>query len=131
MLDHLHLLASRPSTTSDLLRVLKGITARRIIDYLKVNSYESSLAKLQHHERDRKYRYSLWQTEKNVLPLFSEGMFMEKVNYIHENPVRGGLVDRAGEYRWSSARVWQGRPGDDEPLLLNHDVIQWRHGRKR
>ena len=58
MLDHLHLIASRPSTTSDLLRVIKGITARRIIDYLKVNSYESSLAKLQHQERDRRYRYS-------------------------------------------------------------------------
>jgi hypothetical protein len=111
--------------------VLKGITARRIIDYLKVNNYESSLAKLQHHERERKYRYSLWQTEKNVLPLFSEGMFMEKVNYIHENPVRGGLVDRAGEYRWSSARVWQGRPMDHEPLLLNHDLIQWRSHRAK
>ncbi len=131
MLDHLHLIASRPSTTSNLLRVIKGITARRIIDYLKVNSYESSLAKLQHQERDRKYRHSLWQTEKNVLPVFSEGMFMEKVNYIHENPVRAGLVDHAAEYRWSSARVWQGRPVEDEPLLLNHDLIQWRPVRKR
>lgn len=131
MLDHLHLLASRPSTTSDLLRVVKGITARRIIDYLKVNSYESSLAKLQHQERDRKHRYSLWQTEKNVLPVFSEGMFMEKVSYIHNNPVRAGLVDQAGEYRWSSARVWQGRPLDDEPLLLDHDLIQWRQGRRK
>ena len=56
---------------------------------------------------------------------------MEKVNYIHENPVRAGLVDRAAEYRWSSARVWQGRPVEDEPLLLNNDLIQWRHGRKR
>lgn len=110
MLDHLRLLTSRPSTTSDLLRALKGITARRVIDYLKVNSYESSLAKLRHHERDRRYRYSLWQIERNVMPLFSEGMFLEKVNYIHENPVRGGLVDHAAEYRWSSARVWQRRP---------------------
>ncbi len=35
MIDHLHLLTSRPSTTSDGLRVLKGLTARRVIDYLK------------------------------------------------------------------------------------------------
>ena len=35
MLDHVHLLTSRPTTTSDVLRVLKGITARRVIDYLK------------------------------------------------------------------------------------------------
>ena len=86
MWDHMHLLTNRPSTTSNVLRVLKGITARRVIDYLKENDHLGSLAKLQHQERDRNYRYSLWQTEKNVLPIFSEGMFMEKVNYIHRNP---------------------------------------------
>jgi len=53
MLDHMHLLTSRPSTTSNVLRVLKGITARRIIDYLKAAGYLSSLAKLQHQERTR------------------------------------------------------------------------------
>ena len=65
---------------SDVLRVLKGITARRVIDYLKEKNYSTSLAKLQHDERDRNYRYLLWQTEKNVFPIFSEGMFMQKVN---------------------------------------------------
>jgi REP element-mobilizing transposase RayT len=76
MIDHLHLLTSRPSTTSEVLRVLKGLTARRIIDYLKTNNYLTSLAKLAHQEMERNYKYSLWQTEKNVLPIFSEGMFM-------------------------------------------------------
>ena len=47
------------------------------------NNYLSSLSKLEHQEQNRNHRYSQWQTEKNVLPIFSEGMFMEKVNYIH------------------------------------------------
>jgi putative transposase len=126
MLDHMHLLTSRPSTTSDLLRILKGITARRVIDYLKANGYSSSLAKLQHAERNQNYNYSLWQTEKNVLPVFSEGMFIEKMNYVHRNPVRAGLVGCASEYRWSSVRIWERRPLEDEPLLIDNDVIQWR-----
>src|SRR6266567_8097847 len=50
MIDQLHLLTSRPTTTSDVLRVLKGLTARRIIDYLKVNNYFTSLAKLAHQD---------------------------------------------------------------------------------
>ena len=79
MLDHIHLLTSRPSTTSEVLRALKGLTARRVIDYLKENNHSRSLDKLRHQERDRNYRYSLWQTEKNVLPIFSENMFMEKL----------------------------------------------------
>jgi len=131
MIDHIHLLTSRPTTTSDVLRVLKGLTARRVIDYLKENNYLGSLSKLEHQEQDRNHRYSLWQKEKNVLPLFSEGMFMEKVNYIHQNPVRAGLVERATDYRWSSARIWQGCPFEDEPLLIDKDKFQWRRTRQR
>jgi REP element-mobilizing transposase RayT len=131
MLDHIHLLTNRPSTTSDVLRVLKGITARRLIDHLKVNSHFSSLAKLQHRERDRNYKYSLWQTEKNVLPVFSEGMFMEKVNYIHRNPVRAGFTESVTDYYWSSARIWHGRPLESEPLLVDNDLIYWRRSSRR
>jgi putative transposase len=113
------------------LRVLKGLTARRVIDYLKANGYSSSLAKLQHQERDREYKYSLWQTEKNVLPVFSEGMFMEKVTYIHQNPVRAGLVEQTNDYLWSSARVWRGTTLEDEPLLIDKEAIHWRQPQRR
>ena len=126
MLDHLHILTSRPSTTSNVMRVLKGIAARRVINYLHEHSYVSSLAKLQHEERERNYKYSLWQTEKNVLPVYSEAMFMEKVNYIHNNPVRAGLSARATDYRWSSARIWQGQFLENEPLMMDKDAIYWR-----
>jgi REP element-mobilizing transposase RayT len=39
MLDHLHLLTNRPSSTSDVLRVVKSLTARRVIDYLKGDNF--------------------------------------------------------------------------------------------
>ncbi len=48
MLEHLHLLPNQPGTAADVLRYLKGITARRTIDYLRKNNFESSLAKLRH-----------------------------------------------------------------------------------
>ena len=130
MMDHLHLLTSKPSTTSEVLRVFKSLTARRVIDYLTENNHLSSLAKLKHQERDRNYNYSLWQREKNVLPIFSEGMFMEKLNYIHQNPVRANLVRTATEYRWSSARIRQGCPTDKEPLQMDKDLIYWRAQRR-
>jgi REP element-mobilizing transposase RayT len=131
MIDHMHLVTDRPTTTSNVLRVLKGLTARRVIDYLKEHNYLSSLSKLEHHERERKHKYSLWQTEKNVFPVFREEVFIQKVNYIHQNPVRAGLVTRAIDYRWSSARIWLGCPSDDEPLLIDKDLIHWRQTRRR
>ncbi len=129
MIDHLHVITDQPKPISEVLRVLKGITARRVIDYLRERNYSASLTKLQHEVRDRNYRYSLWQAEKNVYPIFSEGLFMQKVNYIHNNPVQAEMVDRAIDYRWSSARIWHRCPLDDEPLLVDVDRIVWRKAR--
>ncbi len=132
MIDHLHLLTSRPSTTSDVLRVLKGLTARRVIDYLKVNNHFTSLAKLAHQKRERNYMHSLWQTEKNVLPIFSEGMFMEKVELYTFESCAGWVVGTSVDYRWSSARIWQGCSLENEPLSVDKDLIYWRRaGRSR
>ena len=33
------------------------------------------------------------------------------------------MKERASDYRWSSARIWQGRPLEDEPLLVDKEVI--------
>jgi putative transposase len=126
MTDHVHMITSQPSTSADVLRFVKGITGRRVIDYLKQNDFKSSLAKLQHDEWKRKHKYSVWQQEKNVFSIFSEAAFMQKVNYIHMNPVRANLVERAIDYHWSSARIWQGCPLDDEPLEVDIDKIKWR-----
>lgn len=127
MTDHMHLITSQPKSSAEVLRYTKGITARRIIDYLKQNDFTSSLAKLQHPEWKRNHRHSVWQHEKNVFSIFSESIFMQRVNYIHLNPVRAGLVDRAVDYRWSSARCWQRCQTDDEPLLVDIDRIRWRN----
>jgi REP-associated tyrosine transposase len=126
MPDHLHVLTSQPKTSADVLRRIKGITARRVIDYLKANNFERSLEKLRHPEWKREHKYSLWQPEKNVLSIFSEAVFMQKVNYIHLNPVKANLVERAIDYKWSSARIWQGCPLEDEPLRMDIDRIVWR-----
>jgi hypothetical protein len=53
-------------------------------------------------------RHPLWDGHSNVLLITSEAVFMQRVNYIHQNPVRAGLVKRAEDYRWSSARCWRG-----------------------
>ena len=70
MLDHLHLITDCPSSSADVLRYIKGIIGRRVIDYLKEGSFQSSLAKLRHAEWKRKHEHSVWQQEKNVFSIF-------------------------------------------------------------
>jgi hypothetical protein len=68
--------------------------------------------------------------ETNALPLFSESFFMQKVKYIHLDPVRAGLVARAEDCRWSSTPCWLGRVVvEHEPLRVDLEDIVWRRAR--
>jgi putative transposase len=48
-----------------------------------------------------------WQRKYYAFQIYSRQKLEEKLNYIHLNPVRAGLVDRAAEWRWSSARHYE------------------------
>jgi REP element-mobilizing transposase RayT len=128
MPDHLHVITDSTLTPSATLRFINGITGRRIIDYLKENDHESSLRKLRHETRPRRCSYSLWDHHPDARLLLTENMLMQRVNYIHQNPVRAGSVNRPEDYRWSSVRCWSSKIFEDEPLLMNIDRIKWRSG---
>jgi putative transposase len=129
MPDHVHLLTDAPRKPSEVLQYIKGIVGHRVIDYLKTQNYESSLRKLRHVDWKRNHRFSLWQHDSDVFSVTSESTFMQKVNYIHLNPVRAGLVERAEEYRWSSVRWWIRTQTENELLRVDLDKIAWRRPR--
>jgi REP element-mobilizing transposase RayT len=129
MPDHLHVVTDGSRKPSDTLRFLNGISSRRVIDYLKEHRYASSLAKLRDIGKKRGHVYSLWDGHSHCLPLFSETFFVQRVNYIHQNPVRAGWVERAEDYLWPSVECWKRWPRDDEPLLPDLDKIVWRKPR--
>lgn len=128
MLDHLHAITDANLKPSQVLRFINGIISRRVIDHLKRHGHNASLQKLRHETKERAYRYSLWDHHSNVFSITSEAMLMEKVNYIHQNPVRAGLAERPEDYRWSSIRWWEHCPLEDEPLKVDIDRIAWRQG---
>jgi hypothetical protein len=55
---------------------------------------EESLRKLQLETKDGYYKCSLWEHHSDKFLLTSESMFMQKVNYIHNNSVKEDLVER-------------------------------------
>jgi len=126
MTDHLHAITDSPLKPSKILQYINGIISRRVIDHLKEHGHNASLRKLQRESGVRGHKYSLWEHHSNALPIFSEDMLMQKINYIHQNPVRAELVERAEEYRWSSARIWKRCLLDDEPLIVDVERIRWR-----
>jgi REP element-mobilizing transposase RayT len=125
MPDHYHIITDCHREPSDTLRYLNGISAKRILDDLKLKA-PTSLEKLKMFEKKRGYKYSVWEHHSDTFLITSESMLMEKVNYIHFNPVRAGLVEHPNDYLYSSARIWNRRPLGHEPLKVDLDQIDWR-----
>jgi len=110
--NHLHLVVQSPQLDKDMAR-LKSFTAKQIILYLEENHVKTILEQLafykKQHKTDRTYQ--LWQEGVHPEWIQNESMMRQKVEYIHQNPVKRGYVDRAEHWRYSSARNYLGEPG--------------------
>ncbi len=53
-------------------------------------------------------RFALWRRGFDDLLIYSSRQFKLKIEYIHNNPVKGELVVSPAEYPYSSARDWLG-----------------------
>ena len=124
--DHYHVITDGELKPSVVLRYLNGVSARRVIEYLKKNNFHASLEKLKSFEKNRNYKYSVWQHHSNVFLLTSESAFFQKLNYIHQNPVRAGAVENVDDYLYSSSRIWRNKPLEDSPLAIDVKEIKWR-----
>ncbi|MEX2121751.1 MAG: hypothetical protein WD847_19355 [Pirellulales bacterium] len=121
MPEHIHLLvwppalpidadpASSKGKTAGILADLKRPVAQRAISYLEEHAPDF-LQRLTVRNRHRTYR-RFWQAGSGYDENVSDaGILHEVVAYIHNNPVRRGLVERAEEWPWSSACDWSGGP---------------------
>ena len=126
MPDHIHVVTDSALTPAKTMQFINGISAHRIIEYLKVNDFEISLKKLQHATSRRQHKHSVWTHHSDARLLLSEAMLMQRVTYTHQNPVRASLVCQPLDYRWSNVRCWAGRVLEDEPLLMDIQRISWR-----
>ena len=48
--------------------------------------------------------YQFWRQDNQPKELYSPAFTVQKLNYIHNNPVEAGLVEKAEDYLYSSAR---------------------------
>ncbi len=57
-----------------------------------------------------------WQPKYHSFEIYEESKLHEKLCYMHENPVRSGLVERATDWKWSSARWYEWRQSVGVPI---------------
>jgi putative transposase len=112
MENHLHLVASAENLAKELSN-FKSYTARQSIDYYQAHENQFILDQLALSElegrQDRQYQF--WQ--KGVMPkrIQSRQVMVQKVEYMHQNPLRRGYVDVPEHWCYSSARNYAGMTG--------------------
>jgi REP element-mobilizing transposase RayT len=111
MSNHIHLIASAKESNrlSDIIRDFKKYTASNFLKEM-IKSTESRqdwmLKRFEFAAKSNKRssEYQIWTHENHAVELVSNKFYDQKLNYIHENPIRAGIVDRSVDYLYSSAR---------------------------
>lgn len=109
MSNHIHLIIqSDKNKLSDLIRDFKKFTAKTILHKIETEPESRADWMLKRFEfacksHSRNEKYQFWQYGNHPEEIFSEKFFWSKLDYIHLNPVRAGIVVKASHYLYSSA----------------------------
>lgn len=98
------------------MRFLK-YTAQQI-KFRLIDTGDKTLTEFVVDAKDRQYQF--WERNSLSIDIWSENVFIQKLNYIHGNPVKHpwNIVQYEESYKYSSAKFYE--TGVDEFMLLTH-----------
>lgn len=116
MPNHLHVLIYFPESGYDLNKIIsnaKRFLTYEIIKRLKTNGNHNMLSMMSGgvaaYRKTKGQLHKGFQESFDAKPVYSEAFFMQKLEYIHYNPVRGkwNLASDFTEYEHSSASFYE------------------------
>lgn len=115
MSNHIHLIWQPMFgfTPSDIQTSFMKNTAKQLKHSL---SQRNSLEEFKVNKYDRNYQ--IWKREPLSIELRTHEVFMQKLAYIHTNPVRAGLCINPEDYYYSSAKFYY--DGTDGFSIMTH-----------
>lgn len=115
--NHIHLIwqATGGATPSQIQHSFLKYTAQQI-KFDLAEYHPLVLEKFRVNAKDRNYQF--WERSSLGIELYTHHVFMQKLNYIHINPVKAGLCLLPEDYYFSSARYYH--TGVDDFELLTH-----------
>jgi putative transposase len=120
MLNHLHAIVFDKDFDNKRLKHtlddLRKFTGRQLLDYADGNLsdvFGETFRKNAGEDRQRKF----WQSMQHPEGIYTEKFYRQKLNYLHLNPVRKGLVRLPEDWRFSSAAFWLKGEDDNDVEL--------------
>jgi REP element-mobilizing transposase RayT len=124
MPNHLHLIAAAGDELHAVVRDFKRFASRTIHDRLKQDGRQTVLdwlAKATQRARRQRGELGLWQDGFHPQAIYSRAVFEQKLGYLHENPVRKGLVQHPADWWYSSAGFYEG----SRDCCMKMDLVEW------
>ena len=125
MPNHIHLIfRSVNEDPSGVLRDFKKYTSKQvvkaIIDHPEESRKEWLLWMFERagKKKGNVSRYQFWQHHNKPIELWSTAVIKQKLDYIHNNPIKAGFVTRPEDWKYSSARNYQ-----DDHTVMEIDAI--------
>ncbi len=118
--NHIHLIGSADNLTQ-IVKDFKSYTAREIIKTAKTDNKNWLLNQLAFYKKKYKKdsKYQVWQEGYHPQMITREDIFKQKIDYIHNNPVKRGFVEEAEHWVYSSARYYLCGEGHIEIDLID------------
>jgi putative transposase len=118
MKNHIHLIWQPlpPFSLNKIQQSFMSFTAHQMQLQLQKDT-DPFLSQLKVNAKDRNYQF--WERNPLGIDLYTHDVFIEKLNYIHWNPIKAGLCKLPEEYKYSSAKFYEGGL-DDFGILTNY-----------
>lgn len=103
MPNHIHLILfynDKPEV-SGFMRDFKKYTSVKIRQLLQCEEQNGIVEKLKYEKAGQKYK--VWQDRFDAVIIRHKNVLITKMKYIHNNPVKNGLVEKAEDWNYSSA----------------------------
>jgi REP element-mobilizing transposase RayT len=123
MPNHIHLIlrVAEGFTVSKCKASIKRITSLQIREYLEIKNNHRLLNRLKMASESEVSNPKIWKSRFDCFVITNEKTLCQKIDYIHNNPVKTGMVRRPEDWLYSSAGRYAGR--DDCPLEVDN---KWR-----
>jgi REP element-mobilizing transposase RayT len=132
MSNHVHILAkSSQGDLSGTIRDFKKFTSKRFLEAIVStnDSRKEWMIRLFLHAAKRQNKqgeYQVWTHENHAVEVYGNSFIQTKVRYIHDNPVRAGVVRNPEDYKYSSAGAYSGQESmiDIIPIVITIEKIR-------
>ena len=125
MPTHLHMMSSHSVDVRlpEIMRDFKHYTSTKIAELLETDNNHLFLHVFRKatEGRTKKQNHKIWQDDYHPVAITSEKWFREKIEYMHNNPVRKGFIESPEDWKYSSARNWI--QGDDSIIKIDRSLI--------